>query len=425
MPLFALVDCNNFYVSCERVFNPKLAGKPVIVLGNNDGIVVARSNEAKALGIPMGVPAFKFQTLIRKHDVQAFSSNYALYGDMSQRVMETLQQFSPEVEVYSIDEAFLSLRGFEPRNLTDYGQQIRRTVKQWTGLPVSVGIAETKTLAKVANHHAKESPDVYGAFDLTAWPDRDGLLSMVPVEDVWGIGPTHARRLKQYGIKTALALRQADDQWIRKQMGVVGLRTVRELRGTSCLPLEECPPPKQGITCSRAFGKPITTLTEMREAVAAYTARAAEKLRGEKLAASALTVFLTTNPFKDEPQYSNAVTLRLPVATDATPELLSVALRGIETAYRDGFRYKKAGVMLLELLPVGQVQGNLFDQADRERSKRLMKAVDSVNARYGADTVRCAAAGLAQRWRTRFSQRSPAYTTDWNELATAKASGRT
>jgi len=419
-PLFALVDCNNFYVSCERVFNPKLAGKPVIVLGNNDGIVVARSNEAKALSIPMGVPAFKFQPLIRKHDVKVFSSNYALYGDMSQRVMETLQQFSPEVEVYSIDEAFLSLLGFESRNLTDYGRLIRTTVKQWTGLPVSVGIAETKTLAKVANHHAKRSSDVAGVFDLTAWPDRDGLLAKVPVEDVWGIGPNHSRRLKQYGVKTALALRQADDQWIRKQMGVVGLRTVQELRGISCLPLEECPPPKQGITCSRAFGKPITTLTEMREAVATYTARAAEKLRGEQLAASTLTVFLTTNPFKDEPQYSNAVTLRLPAATDATPELLNVALRGIETIYREGFRYKKAGVMLLELLPVGQVQPNLFDQADHERSKRLMKAVDAVNAHDGADTVRFGAVGLTQHWRTTFVRRSPGYTTHWNELVTVR-----
>jgi len=422
MPLFALVDCNNFYVSCERVFNPKLAGKPVIVLGNNDGIVVARSNEAKALGVPMGVPAFKFQPLIRKHDVQAFSSNYALYGDMSQRVMETLQQFSPEVEVYSIDEAFLGLTGFTHTNLTDYGCTIRATVKRWTGIPVSVGIAETKTLAKIANHHAKQSTESSGVFDLTTWPDRDSLLAQVPVEDVWGIGPAHARRLSRHGITTALALRGADDQWIRKQMGVVGLRTVQELRGFSCMPLEQCPPPKQGITCSRSFGRPVTTLVEMREAVAAYTARAAEKLRGEQLAASALTVFLTTNPFKEEPQYSNALTIRLPVATEATPELLRVALQGVESIYRDGFRYKKAGVMLLGLVPVSQVQSNLFDHVDRERSKRLMRAVDSVNARDGADTVRFAATGLAQRWRTKFTKRSPGYTTNWHELPLVQVS---
>ena len=279
-PLFALADCNNFYASCERVFNPKLAGRPAIVLSNNDGCVVARSNEAKALGIAMGVPAFQIRHLIRKHDVQVFSSNYALYGDLSQRVMETLQQFSPEVEVYSIDEAFLNLSGFTNINLTDYGRRIRATVKQWTGIPVSVGIAETKTLAKIANHVAKRTEGTDGVFDFTAWPDRDSVLARVLVEEVWGIGPNYARLLTQHGITTALGLRDADDHWIQKQMGVVGLRTVHELRGISCLPLEQCPPPKQGITCSRSFGRPVTTLAEMREAVAAYTARAAEKLRG-------------------------------------------------------------------------------------------------------------------------------------------------
>ena len=421
MPLFALVDCNNFYVSCERVFNPKLADKPVIVLGNNDGIVVARSNEAKALGIPMGAPAFKFQHLVRTHNVQAFSSNYALYGDMSQRVMETLQQFSPEVEIYSIDEAFLNLSGFTHTNLTDYGRRIRATVKQWTGIPVSVGIAETKTLAKIANHVAKRTESSDGVFDLSALPDRDSLLARVPIEDVWGIGPNHARRLKRHGITTALGLRGANDQWIRKQMGVVGLRTVHELRGISCLPLEECPSPKQGITCSRAFGRPITTLVEIREAVAAYTARAAEKLRGERLAASALTVFLMTNPFKDEPQYSNAITLRLPVATDATPELLRAALKGIEAVYREGYRYKKAGVMLLGLVLVSQVQANLFDQQDRTRSKRLMQALDFLNDRMGAGTVRYAAGGVVQPWKTQFHRRSPAYSTQWDELPVAHA----
>lgn len=422
MPVVALVDCNNFYVSCERVFNLKLAGKPVLVLGNNDGIVVARSNEAKVLGIPMGAPVFKYQPLIRRHDVQVFSSNYALYGDMSQRVIETLQQFSPEVEVYSIDEAFLNLSGFTRTSLTDYGRRVSATVKQWTGIPVSVGIAETKTLAKIANRHAKQATESAGVFDLTTWPDRDSLLARVPVEDVWGIGAAHARRLKRQGITTALGLRGADDHWIRKQMGVVGLRTVQELRGTSCLPLEQCPPPKQGITCSRSFGRPVTTLAEMREAVAAYTARAAEKLRGEHLAAAALTVFLTTNPFTDESQYSNALTLRLPVATDVTTDLLHLALKSVESIYRDGYRYKKAGVMLLGLVPVGQVQANLFECTDRERSTRLMRAVDAVNTRQGADTVRFAAAGLTRRWRTRFARRSPAYTTRWHEIPQVQAS---
>ena len=242
-PVFALVDCNNFYASCERVFNPRLEGQPIVVLSNNDGCVVARSNEAKALGIGMGVPEFQIRPLLRAHHVQVFSSNYTLYGDMSQRVMETVEQFCPESEIYSIDEAFLSLSGFTARNLTEYGRIIRATVKQWTGIPVSVGIAETKTLAKIANRVAKRTPDTGGVFDLLACPDRDALLGRMAVEDVWGIGPNHARVLKQYGMTTALQLREANDQWIRKHMGIVGLRLVQELRGVSCLPLEECPPP--------------------------------------------------------------------------------------------------------------------------------------------------------------------------------------
>jgi DNA polymerase V len=249
-PVFALVDCNNFYASCERVFQPKLAGQPIVVLSNNDGCVVARSNEAKALGIRMGVPEFQIRPLLRAHHVQVFSSNYTLYGDLSQRVMETLEQFSPDLEIYSIDEAFVRLTGFERRNLTDYGRAIRKTVKQWTGLPVSVGLAETKTLAKIANRVAKRTPDTDGVFDLLTCPDRDTLLSRVAVEDVWGIGPSSARLLTQHGMTTALQLRQADEHWIRRHMGVVGLRLVAELRGRSCLDLEACPAPKQGITCS-------------------------------------------------------------------------------------------------------------------------------------------------------------------------------
>ena len=296
-PIFALVDCNNFYASCERVFNPKLEGKPIVVLSNNDGCVVARSNEAKALGIGMGVPEFQIRPLLRAHHVQVFSSNYTLYGDLSQRVMETLEQFCPDVEIYSIDEAFLGLSGFTSRNLTDYGRTMCSTVKRWTGIPVSVGIAETKTLAKIANRVAKRTPDTGGVFDLLVCPDRDALLGRIAVQDVWGIGPNHARCLAQYGITTALQLRQVDDQWVRKHMGIVGLRLVMELRGVSCLDLEQCPSPKQGLTCSRAFGKPISTLTEMEEAISSYASRVAEKLRGERLAATVLTVFLTTNEF--------------------------------------------------------------------------------------------------------------------------------
>ena len=420
-PIFALVDCNNFYASCERVFNPKLNGRPIVVLSNNDGCVVARSNEAKALGIGMGVPEFQIRPLLRAHRVHVFSSNYTLYGDMSQRVMETLEQFSPDVEVYSIDEAFLSLVGFERRNLVEHGRLIRRTVQQWTGIPVSVGIAETKTLAKIANRIAKRTPDTGGVFDLLACPDREALLGRVAVEDVWGIGPNHARLLKQQGITTARQLAGADDQWIRKRMGVVGLRLVMELRGVSCLDLEQCPAPKQSLTCSRAFGKLINTFAEMEEAVSVYTSRVAEKLRRGGLATTVLTVCLTTNAFKEGPQYSNALTLNLPVVTDSTSELIRCALHGIRTIYRDGYLYKKAGVILTGLVPANQTQADLFDDRDRGRSKRLMSALDSINDRWGAGTLHYASSGITKAWKTQFHRRSPAYTTDWDELPVVTA----
>jgi DNA polymerase V len=369
----------------------------------------------------MGVPEFQIRPVLRAHRVQVFSSNYRLYGDLSQRVMETLEQFSPNIEIYSIDEAFLSLMGFERRDLTEYGRQIRRTVKQWTGIPVSVGIAETKTLAKIANRVAKRTPDVGGVYDLRACPDREVLLGRIAVEDVWGIGPTYARLLKQHDIATALQLRQADVQWIRTHMGVVGMRLVAELRGHSCLDLEACPAPKQGITCSRAFGRSVSTLAEMEEAVSSYVSRAAEKLRGEGLAATVLTVFLMTNEFTDEPQYRNSVTCSLSVGTDTTSELIRAALRGLRTIYRDGYRYKKAGVMFTALVPASQVQPDLFDRQDRPRSKRLMAALDAVNDRWGAGTLEYAASGLTKAWKTQFHRRSPAYTTDWNALPVAHA----
>lgn len=420
-PIFALVDCNNFYASCERVFNPRLEGKPIVVLSNNDGCVVARSNEAKALGIAMGVPEFQIRPLLRAHRVQVFSSNYTLYGDLSQRVMETLEQFSPNVEISSIDEAFLSVSGFTSRNLTEYGRIVRTTVKRWTGIPVSVGIAETKTLAKIANRVAKRTPDTDGVFDLLACSDRDTLLGTVAVADVWGIGPSYARLLTQHGITTALQLREADERWIRRHMGIVGVRLVAELRGRSCLDLDACPAPKQGITCSRSFGRSVCTLAEMEEAVSSYISRAAEKLRGEGLAATLLTVFLMTNAFTNEPQYRNSVTYSLPVGTDTTSELIRAALHGLRTIYRDGYRYKKAGVMFTALVPASQVQPDLFDHQDRPRSKRLMTALDAINDRWGAGTLQYAASGLTKAWKTQFHRRSPTYTTDWDELPVVNA----
>jgi DNA polymerase V len=369
----------------------------------------------------MGVPEFQIRPLLRAHRVQVFSSNYMLYGDMSQRVMETLEQFCPDLEIYSIDEAFLSLVGFDRRDLTDYGRQIRQTVKQWTGIPVSVGIAETKTLAKIANRVAKRTPDMGGVCDLLAYLDRDALLGRIAVEDVWGIGPNHAHMLKQHGITTARQLAGADDQWIRKRLGIVGLRLVMELRGVSCLDLDQCPAPKQSLTCSRAFGTLIHTLAEMEEAVSVYTSRVAEKLRRGRLAATVLTVCMTSNEFKEGPQYSNALTLKLPIVTDSTSELIRSALQGIRAIYRDGYLYKKAGVMLTDLVPASQTHADLFDGQDRKTSKRLMTALDAVNDRWGAGTLHYASSGISKVWKTQFNRRSPAYTTDWDALPVVNA----
>jgi DNA polymerase V len=418
--LFALIDCNNFYVSCERLFQPTLHGKPVVVLSNNDGCVIARSDEAKALGIPMGLPAFKLTDLLKEHAIEVFSSNYTLYGDLSARVMTTLAQWAPAVEVYSIDEAFLQCSPLPLDALTAYGQSMRATIQQWTGIPVSIGIAPTKTLAKLANRLAKRSVDAQGVLTLISASAIEATLSQTPVEDIWGIGPGYTRRLKAHDIRTALQLRDANDRWIRQQLGIVGQRIVWELRGISCLPLDFCPPPKQSLMVSRSFGRPITMLTEMREAVATYTTRAAEKLRRHHVAAGVLTVFLMTNRFTDEPQYSNSVTIPLPVATQDTAELIRYALRGVEHLFRESYRYKKAGVILTELVPGHQVQTHLFDQHDRERSQRLMAALDAINMQWGAGTVRYAAAGLRPQWITRCGHRSPRYTTRWEELVVVR-----
>src|SRR2546428_11886799 len=297
--LFALIDCNNFYVSCERLFQPTLLGKPVVVLSNNDGCVIARSDEAKALGIPMGLPAFKLANLVKEHSIEVYSSNYTLYGDLSARVMTTLTQWAPAVEVYSIDEAFLQFSLVPPNALTAYGQSIRATIQQWTGIPVSIGIGPTKTLAKLANRLAKRSPEAQGVVALTCPSQIEATLSQTLIEDIWGIGSGYTRRLKAHEIRTALQLRDVNDRWVRQELGIVGLRLVWELRGISCLPLELCPPPKQSLMVSRSFGRPITTLTEMREAVATDTTRAAEKVRRYQRAAGVVTIFVTTNRFAE------------------------------------------------------------------------------------------------------------------------------
>jgi DNA polymerase V len=421
--LFALVDCNNFYVSCERVFNPSLECQPTIVLSNNDGCVVARSPEAKALGIKMGIPAFQVKDTIAKHNVQVYSSNYDLYGDMSRRVMNSLNYFVPEVEIYSVDEAFLNLSGFSslpPELLLRYNQFMRAKVRQWTGIPVSIGISTTKTLAKVASHVAKQSER--GVAELLTEKAQAEVLATLNVEDVWGIGKKLAVHLRSRGINTALQLRDANEETIRQAIGIVGVRVVLELRGISCLPLAIMPVARHGITVSQSFGYPVESLAELKEAAAAYIAKAARKLRRENLAANLLGVYLTTNRFSHQTQqYSKSTTITLPVASNYTPELIQYASQAIEDIYQSGYRYKKVGILMSELVPAEQSQIALFDERDRERARKLMQTVDEINLKLGQDAIKFAAEGIKQLWRLRSQHRSPRYTTCWEELPVVKA----
>ncbi len=420
--IYALVDCNNFYASCERVFQPSLARRPVVILSNNDGNVVARSDEAKKLGIPFAAPYFKWKSCIEKNGVAVFSSNYTLYGDMSRRVMELLAGFTPEIEIYSIDEAFLSVEGLAP-DITAYARGIRSDIFQWTGIPVSVGIAPTKTLAKVANRIAKKNPDCGGVFNFCDVPSHDAALEKVGVDDVWGVGRQYGEMLKKNGIYTARELRDAPDVWVRKKMTIVGLRMVLELRGISCLSFDEVPSPKKGIVSSRSFGRPVEGLPELREALAGYVARGAEKLRFQGSLASFVSVFLMTNRFKhDEPQYSNGMTMKLPVATAYTPRLFRHADRILERIYRRGFRYKKIGVMFTGIIPAGNAQLDLFSCAhDTEKTERLMQTMDDLNRRMGRGTVRFASEGIARSWQMRRHYLSARYTTHWNEIPVVHA----
>ncbi len=369
MSSIALVDCNNFYASCERAFNPRLEGKPLVVLSNNDGCVVARSNEVKALGLPMGVPWFQIEKMAKRHGIIAYSSNYALYGDMSVRVMALLSQFSPQQEVYSIDECFLRLSGFECGDLITYGQKIRRQVKQGTGIPVSIGMASTKTLAKLANHVAKKQNAYSGVCDFGRFSagELDDLLTRIDVCEVWGVGRKIAQRLERLRIKSVLELKRADPYWIRQQFSLTLERTVVELNGLSCIELEEERANKQQIISSRSFGRPVEVLEELKEAVSCHTTRAAEKLRAQYSVAGSIGVHVLTNPFKpEEPQYQSSRIVPLVKPTDDTRHLVRAALHGLQHIYRAGFKYKKTGVVLMALEGKTALQQTLFDDPEAE-----------------------------------------------------------
>ena len=409
--MYALVDCNNFYVSCERLFNPRLEGRPVVVLSNNDGCAVSRSQEAKALGIAMAAPIFKYKDLVKKHGIVCLSSNYALYGDMSRRVMSLFEKWTPEVEVYSVDEAFLRFSpGESVSKLEQIAMEIRATALQWTGIPVSVGIGSTKTLAKAGSKLAKRSET--GVMILDPLQDNASYLSMLEVGDVWGVGSKYSKWLRDREILTALDLRNSDEKWIRQKMTVVGHRTLMELRGTDCIPMELNPPTKKTLCHARSFGKLIETKSEMAEAVANYAEQAAFKLRKSGLAAQSVSVFLETNPFRaQDPQYRASKTIEFPVPSNFTPEVVCFALTAFEKIFKPGFKYKKTGILLLDLVPEGQAQGELFDSVDRDRAKSLMTAMDGVNGKHGRDTLGYAGGRIRKGWKPKFEKMTSISTT--------------
>lgn len=428
MRLFALVDCNNFYASCEKLFDPRLGGAPVVVLSNNDGCVVARSAEAKALGIAMGAPWFKIRAEAERAGVRALSSNYALYADLSNRVVEILRGFAPSVEVYSIDESFLDFSGFELLTEPEaFGAEVRSRVAEWLGLAVCVGFGPTKTLAKLANFCAKKGlagSDGVCVIREPLSPESGELLGRILVNEVWGVGRRIAPRLAELGVRSAKDLRDADPALIRSRFSVVLERTARELAGTSCLALEEVLPDKRQIAVTRSFGSRVYEIGALTDAVAHHASRAAEKLRAQGSVAALITIFARTSPFSDtEPWYSGSVALPLGEHSSDERRIVGVAARGVRRIYRPGFAYAKAGVLLSEIVPAEMAPRDLFtDDEARERSDRLMSAMDAINAKFGRGTLHSAAVRAARGpWVMSRGSLSPAYTTNWEELPVALA----
>ncbi|WP_261841044.1 translesion error-prone DNA polymerase V subunit UmuC [Aliamphritea ceti] len=421
-PCFALVDCNNFYASCERLFRPDLRNRPIVVLSNNDGCIVARSSEAKALGITMAVPLFQVQEILDREQVTVFSSNYALYGDISARVMSLLEQLAPATEVYSIDEAFLDFTGIKANQSLDaLGSQIKQQIADWVGIPVCVGIAPTKTLAKLANHAAKAYPKTNGVVDLTDPARQQRLLRLLPADEVWGVGRRTYRRLQTLNIHTAWQLACCNTAWIRKEFSVTLERTVRELQGQSCFDLEDQPPPRQQILCSRSFAKRITEYSPMHAAICQYTARAAEKLREQDATARLISIFIRTSPHSHNSEYySPSASHRLSVPSNDTRILVAAAIKLLNNIWQEGHRFIKAGIILTDLYTAGSFQPTLFDQPDRRNSKALMETLDRIN-HSGLGKICFAGEQLSQGWQMQRNKLSPAYTTRWHELPIVKA----
>ncbi len=416
--MFALVDCNNFYASCERVFRPDLNGKPVVVLSNNDACVIARSNEAKALGIPMGAPAFQYENIFKKHKVEVFSANFALYGDMSNRVMSILGEFTPDMEIYSIDEAFLQFKGFEYFDLQKEGEAMYQRVQKWTGISISVGIAPTKSLAKVANRIAKKYPKETGnVYIIKTDEQRIKALKWLPVEDVWGIGRQHAKRLQRIGVKTAYDFTLLNDAWVKQNMSIVGLRLKHDLQGIPNILLEE-PEPKKSIATTRTFEKPYTNFEDLRERISTFAVMSAEKLRAQNSCCNSLMVFIKTNKHReDSPQYNRTIVVKLPFSTSSSIEISNYAIAALKQIYRDGFAYKKAGVVLQDFTSENCIQKKLFDDRN-EKHIPLMKAVDMINTTYGQQKIRLASQDTQRVWKMKQEKLSPRYTTNLDDVIT-------
>ena len=414
----ALVDCNSFYVSCERLFNPRIRKKPVVVLSNNDGCIISRSNEAKALGIKMGEPYFKEKEIIVKNNVQVFSSNYSLYGDISRRVMRTLKRFNSDIEIYSIDEAFLDLSNFSDNEIENVGHEIRSVVLKWTGIPTSIGIAKTKTLSKVANHIAKKKQS--GVVNLIGIENIDPILEKVEINDVWGVGKQLTKFYHQNGIYNAKQLKNKSNTWIKKNSNVLSSRTAMELRGISCIDLETMSSKRKSCVVSRSFGKRVENFQELREAVAGYSLNASEKIRSESLVAKSITVFVRTSPFQNRYGfYSNSKTIDLPIATNNSIEIVKVALIALEAIFKNGYRYQKAGIILSHLSESNNNK-NLFSSEKDEKINILMKSIDNTNYRYGRSTLSLASAGVHKKWNMRRQHSSKIDTADFYCLPTIR-----
>ena len=415
----ALIDCNSFYVSCETLFNPKLRNKPVVVLSNNDGCIISRSHEAKALGIKMGEPYFKEKDTIIKNDVQVFSSNYSLYGDISRRVMRTLKRFNSDIEIYSIDEAFLDLSNFSDDEIEDVGHEIRSVVLKWTGIPTSIGIAKTKTLSKVANHIAKKKQS--GVVSLIGIKNIDPILEKVEINDIWGIGRQLTKFYHQNGIYNAKQLKNKSNTWIKKSSNVLSSRTAMELRGISCIDLQTTSSKRKSCVVSRSFGKKVENFQELKEAIAGYSLNASEKIRSESLVTKSITVFIRTSPFQNRYGfYSNSKTIDLPIATNNSIEIVKTALNALETIFKNGYRYQKAGIILSHLSEFTNNK-NLFSCEKDEKINSLMKSIDDTNYRYGRSTLSLASAGVHKKWKSKRQHCSKIDTADFYYLPTIKA----